>query len=85
MFKYIFKKHSKTAILIYRLVFAAFIFVGAVANINVVWLVADCFNAMMALPNLVALFALANTVRKLTDNHFAKSDKLIDGEQLDKA
>ena len=82
---YIFKKHSKTAILIYRLVFAAFIFVGAVANINVVWLVADCFNAMMALPNLVALFALATTARKLTDNHFAKSDKLIDGEQLDKA
>jgi AGCS family alanine or glycine:cation symporter len=69
---YIFKNHSKTAIIIYRIVYVAFVFVGAVAEINTVWLVADCFNALMALPNLIALIGLSGLVVKITREHFAK-------------
>jgi AGCS family alanine or glycine:cation symporter len=69
---YIFKNHSKTAIIIYRIVYVAFVFVGAVAEINTVWLVADCFNALMALPNLIALIGLSGIVVKVTREHFAK-------------
>ena len=69
---YLFKKHSKTAITIYRIIYVIFVFVGAVAEINTVWLVADCFNALMALPNLIALIALSGLVVKLTREHFAK-------------
>ena len=68
---YLFKNHSKTAINIYRIVYVVFVFVGAVAEINTVWLVADCFNALMALPNLIALIGLSGLVVKITREHFA--------------
>lgn len=67
---YLFKKRQKTAIYVYRVVYVAFVFVGAVAEINTVWLVADCFNALMALPNLIALIALSGLVVKMTREHF---------------
>ncbi|MBR2974641.1 MAG: sodium:alanine symporter family protein [Clostridia bacterium] len=79
---YIFSKHRKVSVLIYRLVFVAFIFLGAVAKIEIVWLVADCCNVLMAVPNLVALFALAGMVKKLTDKHFEKKDSLLDDHAL---
>ncbi len=69
---FIFKKHSKLAINIYRIIYVAFVFIGAVAEINTVWMVADCFNALMALPNLIALIGLSGLVVKLTREHFAK-------------
>ena len=69
---YLFKKHSTLAVYAYRLVYVAFVFVGAVAEINLVWLVADCFNALMALPNLIALIALSKVVVAATKDHFAK-------------
>jgi AGCS family alanine or glycine:cation symporter len=37
---------------------------------NTVWLIADCFNALMALPNLVALIGLSGLVVKITKEHF---------------
>ena len=67
---YLFKKHSSVAVYAYRLVYVAFVFVGAVAEINLVWLVADCFNALMALPNLIALIALSKVVVAATKAHF---------------
>lgn len=70
---YLFKNHSKTAITIYRIVYVVFVFVGAVAEINTVWLVADCFNALMALPNLIALIGLSGLVVKITREHFAEN------------
>ncbi len=70
---YIFKNHSKTAIGIYRIIYVAFVFIGAVAEINTVWLVADCFNALMALPNLIALIGLSGLVVKITREHFSQN------------
>ncbi|MBR5442501.1 MAG: sodium:alanine symporter family protein [Clostridia bacterium] len=69
---YLFKKHSKVAINVYRIIYVIFVFVGAVAEINTVWLVADCFNALMALPNLIALIAMSGLVVKLTREHFTE-------------
>ena len=68
---YLFKNHAKTAITVYRVIYVIFVFVGAVAEINTVWLVADCFNALMALPNLIALIGLSGLVVKITKEHFA--------------
>ena len=70
---YIFKNHSKTAIGIYRIIYVAFVFIGAVAEINTVWLVADCFNALMAVPNLIALIGLSGIVVKITREHFSQN------------
>lgn len=69
---YLFKNHSKVAITVYRIIYVAFVFIGAIAEINTVWLIADCFNALMALPNLIALIALSGLVVKMTREYFAK-------------
>lgn len=83
---YIFKKYRKTAIFIYRIVYVAFVFVGAIANIGLVWTLADCFNVLMALPNLIALIVLSKLVLKLTKEHFEKKRGLPDlSEKLEKA
>jgi alanine or glycine:cation symporter, AGCS family len=40
--------------------------------LDFVWLVADTLNALMALPNLVALVLLSPVVFKLTRDYFAR-------------
>lgn len=70
---YLFGKHRNTAIMVYRLVYVAFVFVGAIANLNLVWLIADFFNVLMALPNLIALVALSKVVITTTKEHFNKN------------
>ncbi len=65
-------------ILPYRYLWVAALLVGAVANLNLVWLVADVLNALMAIPNLIALLALSGTVFAITREYF--SDK-SGGEQ----
>lgn len=69
---YVFKGHRKTTIAIYRIIYVAFVFVGAIAEINTVWLVADCFNVLMAIPNLIALIGLSKIIKDLTKSHFIK-------------
>ncbi len=45
--------------------------VGAVGNLGIIWLVADTLNAMMAIPNLIALLVLSPVVFKLTKEYWA--------------
>jgi len=60
------------AIVPYRVVWILAIPVGASLNLGFVWLVADTLNALMAIPNLVALLLLSPVVFTLTREHFAK-------------
>ena len=42
----------------YRILYIAAVFVGSVMNLAVVWNLADCMNALMAIPNLLSLLFL---------------------------
>ena len=42
----------------YRLVYIIAIFFGSIASLGVVWNIADCMNALMAIPNLLSLLLL---------------------------
>ena len=42
----------------YRWLYIAAVFVGSVANLSIVWNIADCMNALMAIPNLLSLLFL---------------------------
>lgn len=64
------------AITPYRVLWILAIPVGATLNLGFVWLVADTLNAMMALPNLIALLLLSPVVFKLTREHFDKQKSL---------
>ncbi len=55
----------------YRIIWIPFLFVGAFGGLKMVWNVADTLNALMAIPNIIALFALSGVVIKLTREFFS--------------
>jgi len=59
------------AIIPFRILWVLAIPIGAMADLSFIWLVADTLNALMALPNLVALLLLSPVVFKLTKDYFA--------------
>lgn len=60
------------AIMPYRYLWVMLLFVGAVANLGIVWLIADILNALMAIPNLIALLALSGTIFTATKGYFER-------------
>ena len=50
----------------YRILFIVFLFFGSIVNLDVIWNIADCMNALMALPNLVALLLLSGVAARET-------------------
>lgn len=60
------------AIIPFRILWIVSIPVGAGVSLNLIWLIADTLNAMMAIPNLVALILLSPVVFRLTREYFAK-------------
>lgn len=50
----------------YRVLWALAIPLGAMANLNLLWLIGDVLNGLMALPNLIALALLSPVVFQLT-------------------
>lgn len=60
------------AIIPFRILWVTAVPLGAVAQLDFIWLVADTLNALMALPNLIALLLLSPVVFKLTRDYFSK-------------
>ena len=50
----------------YRLLWVVFAFLGAVLNLALVWKIADALNALMAIPNLIAVLLLSKLIVKET-------------------
>ena len=46
----------------YRVLYIIAIFVGSIMNLGVVWNLADCMNALMAIPNLLSLLFLSGVI-----------------------
>ncbi len=55
----------------YRVVFSIFVAVGAVAQLQLVWSLADLMNGLMAIPNLIGLLALSGVIVAETRKHFS--------------
>ncbi len=60
------------ALMPYRVLWIVAIYFGATADLGFIWLLADTLNAMMAIPNLIALALLSPIVAKLTKEYFAE-------------
>ncbi len=69
-------KGNKLVKLFYRIVYTLMIFWGCVASLDAVWEFADLFNGLMAIPNLIALIALAPVIKRLSDNFFQDPDTI---------
>lgn len=65
-------KHVK----IYRWIYILAVFIGPYMTVSAVWTIADIFNGLMALPNMIALFALNGVVVAETKKFFEKHNKM---------
>jgi AGCS family alanine or glycine:cation symporter len=59
----------------FRIAWVIVIPVGAVANLGIIWLIADTLNALMAIPNLIALLLLSPVIFKLTRDYWQEQGK----------
>jgi len=60
----------------YRIIFCILIFFGAGIKLDLVWAIADVFNGLMAIPNLIGLIALSGIIVAETNKYFYHKDKL---------
>lgn len=51
----------------YKLFYIAFVFVGSVTKLDLVWGISDVLNALMAVPNVVTLIILSPRVKEMTN------------------
>jgi AGCS family alanine or glycine:cation symporter len=64
----------------YRIAWIAFIYLGAIGSLHLVWDVADTLNGLMAFPNLIAVLGSIPLLRRLQREFF--SDKGVKGSGL---
>ena len=60
---------GKKTMIAYRVVYLLSVFFGSVINLTLVWNIADCMNAMMAIPNLPSLIFLSGVIVKETKEY----------------
>ena len=63
---------SHGAVMAYRFLYILAIFIGPFMTVEAVWTIADIFNALMALPNLIALLALSGVVVAETKDYWTR-------------
>ena len=54
----------------FMLVYSLVAILGATVDLGMLWSIAETFNGLMAIPNLIALFLLSGTVVKLVKDYF---------------
>ena len=70
---------GKKGIMPYRILFVIIVFIGSIMALSLVWEVADALNALMALPNIIAILLLSNMIARDTqyyvyDGHINEKD-----------
>ena len=66
---------KKKCIKAYRWVYILCVFIGPYMTVSAVWTIADIFNGLMAIPNLIALVALSGVVAKETKDYLDRIKK----------
>ena len=66
---------GKSAIWPYRIIVLLFVVMGALAEVDIVWSLADIFNSLMVLPNLIAIVWLSSEVKELLADYNKKFEE----------
>ena len=71
--------------LFYRMIYIVSIFVGSVVNLALVWNLADCMNALMAIPNLLSLICLSGIIVHETRKYLWRGqlDREMDEKEIE--
>lgn len=70
--KYLF---GSKAVKIYSVIVAVCVFLGSLAEVELVWTMQDTFNSLMVIPNILALFALSGVIKQVHDDFFKNRKK----------
>ena len=57
---------------VYQVIFCVFACIAGTVKLSLAWAIADTLNGLMAIPNMIALFALSGVVAKETKKFFDK-------------
>lgn len=76
---------GKHWMLFYRMIYIVSIFVGSVVNLALVWNLADCMNALMAIPNLLSLICLSGIIVHETRKYLWRGqlDREMDEKEIE--
>ena len=66
---------SEKVIKPFMVVYSLVAILGVTANLGLMWSIAETFNGLMAIPNLIALFLLSGTVVKLVKDYLATGEE----------
>lgn len=68
-------KGKMKPVIAFRWLYIIAVFIGPYMTISAVWIIADIFNGIMALPNMIALFALSGVIVKETRDYFERKKR----------
>ncbi len=76
---------GKRWMLFYRMIYIVSIFVGSVVNLALVWNLADCMNALMAIPNILSLICLSGIIVHETRKYLWRGqlDREMDEKEIE--
>lgn len=66
-------RNSKKAVLAYRCIYVAFVFIGTIGSLDLIWSISETMNGLMAIPNLIGIIGLYKVVKTITKEHFTAS------------
>ena len=66
---------GEKATIVYKVIFVLLVFGGATMGDNLAWDLADTFNGLMMIPNLIGVIVLSGTVMKITSNYVQRNIK----------
>ncbi len=67
---------KKSVLMTYKWLYIFAVLIGPFLTVEAVWTIADIFNGLMAIPNLIALVALSGVVAKETKEYFEKESHM---------
>lgn len=66
---------GEKGILPYRVIVLICVVLGSLAEVKIVWLLADIFNSLMVLPNIIAIVWLSNEVKEILLDYVKKDSE----------
>ena len=73
----------KKVVQVYRWLYVFCVLIGPFMTVSAVWTIADIFNGLMALPNMIALIALSGVVAHETKDYFKRLASAPDEDHLE--
>ncbi len=70
------------AIMPYRVIYVLSVIIAPIVTLNLVWDLADLFNALMAIPNLIGVLLLSKVIKSETDKYINNLDLVVKDEDF---